>query len=170
MFSWFSFLTYAIVTAVTPGPNNIMSMSNASRKGFHRALPFNLGIWAGFSIVMILCTIFCSMLSALIPKIKMPMLVIGAVYMLYLAWETLRSSDSIKENHSHDGCSCSLSTPKYISIALCPWKHIFSRFIADSFTLCLDSRCSLRLSALSLRYVGLPLALRSSGCFPNMQS
>ena len=43
MFSWFSFLTYAIVTAVTPGPNNIMSMSNASRKGFHRALPFNLG-------------------------------------------------------------------------------------------------------------------------------
>ena len=43
------------------------------------------------------------MLSALIPKIKMPMLVIGAVYMLYLAWETLRSSDSIKENHSHDG-------------------------------------------------------------------
>lgn len=103
MFSWFSFLTYAIVTAVTPGPNNIMSMSNASRKGFHRALPFNLGIWAGFSIVMILCTVFCSMLSALIPKIKMPMLVIGAVYLLYLAWETLRSSDSIKENHSHDG-------------------------------------------------------------------
>ena len=36
--------------------------------------------------------------------------------------------------------------------------------------LCLDSRCSLRLSALSLRYVGLPWLLRSSGCFPNMQS
>ena len=37
MFSWFSFLTYAVVTAVTPGPNNIMSMSNGSRKGFFRA-------------------------------------------------------------------------------------------------------------------------------------
>lgn len=34
MFSWFSFLTYAIVTAITPGPNNILSMSNGSRKGF----------------------------------------------------------------------------------------------------------------------------------------
>lgn len=103
MFSWFSFLTYAVVTAVTPGPNNIMSMSNGSRKGFKGALPFNFGIGVGFSIVMLLCTTFCSMLSALIPKIKMPMLIIGAAYMLYLAWETFRSSDSIKENHSHNG-------------------------------------------------------------------
>ena len=33
MFSWVNFLSYAIVTAVTPGPNNIMSMSNAGRLG-----------------------------------------------------------------------------------------------------------------------------------------
>ena len=103
MFSWFSFLTYAVVTAVTPGPNNIMSMSNGSRKGFFAALPFNFGIGVGFSIVMLLCTAFCSMLSALIPKIKMPMLFVGAGYMLYLAWETFRSGDSLEENHSHDG-------------------------------------------------------------------
>ena len=103
MFSWFSFLTYAVVTAITPGPNNIMSMSNGSRKGFKGALPFNFGIGVGFSIVMLLCTAFCSMLSTLIPKIKMPMLIIGAAYMLYLAWETFRSNDSIEENHSRDG-------------------------------------------------------------------
>ena len=103
MFNWFSFFTYAIVTAATPGPNNIMSMSNGIRKGFKRALPFNFGIGVGFSVVMLLCTMFCSMLSALIPKVKFPMLIIGAMYMLYLAWETFRSSDSIKENHSRDG-------------------------------------------------------------------
>ena len=103
MFHWVSFLTYAVVTAVTPGPNNIMSMSNGSRKGFKGALPFNLGIWAGFSIVMSLCTAFCSLLSTLIPKIKLPMLILGAAYMLYLAWETWRSSDSIEENHSRSG-------------------------------------------------------------------
>lgn len=103
MFHWASFLTYAIVTAVTPGPNNIMSMSNGNRKGFRRALPFNLGIWAGFSAVMILCTAFCSLLSTWIPRIKLPMLIVGACYMLYLAWETFRSSDVIEENHSRDG-------------------------------------------------------------------
>ncbi len=102
MFSWFSFLTYALVTAVTPGPNNIMSMSNGGRLGFRRALPFNLGIWAGFSAVMCLCTLFCSALSAMIPKLRLPMLFLGAAYMLYLAWETFRSS-GVEENHSHSG-------------------------------------------------------------------
>ncbi len=91
MFSWVNFLSYAVVTAVTPGPNNLMSMSNAGRLGFKRALPFNLGIWAGFTIVMLLCTAFCGALSDLIPRIKTPMLIVGAAYMLYLAWKTFKS-------------------------------------------------------------------------------
>ena len=102
MFPWFSFLTYAVVTAVTPGPNNIMSMSNGSRKGFLGALPFTLGIWVGFTAVMLLCTAFCSALSALIPRIKLPMLILGALYMLYLAWETFRSG-GVEEDHSREG-------------------------------------------------------------------
>lgn len=91
MFSWLNFLSYAVVTAVTPGPNNLMSLSNAGRLGFRRALPFNLGIWAGFTVVMLLCTAFCGALSDLIPRIRTPMLVIGAAYMLYMAWKTFRS-------------------------------------------------------------------------------
>lgn len=103
MFRWVPFLTYAIVTAITPGPNNIMSMSNGNRKGFTGAFSFNLGILVGFSAVMVLCTMFCSLLSTWIPKIKLPMLIAGACYMLYLAWETFCSSDAIEENHSRDG-------------------------------------------------------------------
>ena len=102
VFNWISFLTYAVITAATPGPNNIMSMSNATRKGFKAALPFNLGIWIGFSVVMAICAIFCSMLSTVIPKIKLPMLIFGAAYMLYLAWETFRSSGEIEERHTHE--------------------------------------------------------------------
>jgi len=103
MFNWFSFLTYVIITAATPGPNNIMSMSNGSRKGFLRGLPLNFGIWTGFSLVMLICTAFCSMLSTLIPKIKLPMLILGAIYMLYLAWDTFRSSGQIEDNNSSGG-------------------------------------------------------------------
>ena len=102
MFPWFSFLTYAITTAVTPGPNNIMSMSNGSRKGFRGAMPFTFRIWVGFTAVMLLCTAFCGVLSSLIPKIKLPMLILGALYMLYLAWETLRST-GVEEDHSREG-------------------------------------------------------------------
>ena len=97
MFSWFHFLSYAVITAATPGPNNLMSMSNAGQRGFARAFPFNLGIWLGFSMVMLLCTFFCTTLSALIPKLKTPMLVIGAAYMLWLAWKTFRSTGALEE-------------------------------------------------------------------------
>lgn len=103
MFNWVNFLTYAIVTAATPGPNNIMSMSNASHLGFKKSFPFNFGIGVGFSIVMVMCTVFMTMLSAFIPKIKLPMLIIGAVYMLYLAWKTYSSSSIIEENSSYKG-------------------------------------------------------------------
>ena len=103
MFSWMDFLTYAIITAVTPGPNNILSMSNAGRLGLRKSLPFNLGIWVGFSIVMTLCSVFCNALSAFIPKIKLPMLIVGALYMLWLAYKTLRSSSEIREDHSRSG-------------------------------------------------------------------
>lgn len=103
MFHWIPFFTYAIATAATPGPNNIMSMSNASRFGFRKSLPFNLGIWGGFSLVMLLCTVFCSLLSAFIPKIKLPMLVLGGLYMLHLAWDTFHSGAEIQEDYSRSG-------------------------------------------------------------------
>lgn len=136
MFPWYAFLTYAVITAATPGPNNIMSMSNAGRLGFRRALPFNLGIWVGFTIVMVLCTLFCTALSALIPAIRLPMLVLGAAYMLYLAWGTFRSSDVIQEDHPGRGscpaCSSSSSTRKFTSTASCPWRPTSSPTTADS--------------------------------------
>lgn len=118
MFSWINFLSYAIITAVTPGPNNIMSMTTAGQKGFKRSLPFTFGIWVGFSIVMILCTLFCSLFSTLIPKVKLPMMVIGAIYMLYLAWKTFNSSGNIEERSSRgsflSGLGLQFVNPKII--------------------------------------------------------
>ena len=103
MFNWIAFLTYAVVTAVTPGPNNLLSMSNASRLGFRHALPFCLGIWMGFSVVMVLCTLFCDLLGSILPKIKTPMLIVGAAYMLFLAWTTLRSGTALETDRRRDG-------------------------------------------------------------------
>ncbi len=103
MFNWSGFLIYDLVTAGTPGPNNIMAMSSGGRIGFKKTLPFNFGVLVGFIIVSVLCTIFCAMLTALVPKIILPMKIIGAAYMLWLAWKTLRSSSEIEENHRELG-------------------------------------------------------------------
>ena len=173
MFNWISFLTYAVVTAVTPGPNNILSMSNGNRKGFRGALPFNFGILVGFSVVMLLCTAFCSLLSAWIPKIKLPMLIVGAAYMLYLAWETFRSSGVTEKD---DGtvfgpdCSCSLSIRKFISTASCPWRPIFFHTITAALSRWWDLRCFWPSLDLHLHCFGRPLGLCFNGCFPNIRS
>lgn len=85
-----AFFAYTFLTAFTPGPNNIMFMTNASRNGFKRTLQFLAGIIAGFFLVMIACTVFSSLLYDFIPSIRPAMLGIGAVYMLWLAWTVWR--------------------------------------------------------------------------------
>jgi len=61
-----------------PGPNNMMSMTQAGRLGIRRSFPFNLGIWTGFTVVMVLCTALESTLHAILPVIRVLMLFVGA--------------------------------------------------------------------------------------------
>ena len=92
MFPWAAFLSYIFIMTITPGPNNIMAMNNAAKKGLRKALPFNFGVLTGVFIVLILCIIFSSLLYTLIPRIQFPMKVLGAVYILYLALKPLLPS------------------------------------------------------------------------------
>jgi cysteine/O-acetylserine efflux protein len=83
-----AYLSYVLLTSFTPGPNNIMAMSNASRVGFRRSLRFNAGVFAGFFCVTALACAFSLTLYRVLPGIKPVMTVIGAAYILWLAWKT----------------------------------------------------------------------------------
>ncbi len=100
MFDPISFFTYIIVTSATPGPNNIMSMSHAGHLGMRKTFPFNLGIWAGMTVIVLLCTVLGSALLSLLPVIEKPMLFVGAAYMLYLAYVIFTSSDELNAKQS----------------------------------------------------------------------
>ena len=89
MFPWISFLSYIVIVAYTPGPNNIMSMNNAKNVGFKKGIVFNWGIFTGLSITMIVCLIFSTVLYAIVPKIQFPMKILGAAYMVYLIIKTI---------------------------------------------------------------------------------
>lgn len=117
MFHLYSFLSYIFITAFTPGPNNIMAMSSASRLGFRRSFPFVLGMLLGFTLVMILCTLFSAGLYALIPRIKPVMLILGAGYMLFLAWKIWKSDPDVKVQDTKSssflsGCLLQFVNPK----------------------------------------------------------
>lgn len=93
-----AFLSYVFISSFTPGPNNIMSMSNASKYGFRRSIKFNVGVFVGFLIVIALCILFSAGLFNYIPSIRPAMTAVGAVYILWLAWKIIKS----KPNHAED--------------------------------------------------------------------
>jgi threonine/homoserine/homoserine lactone efflux protein len=82
--------------AYTPGPNNIMSMNNAKNVGFRKGIVFNFGILTGFFIVMLLCLLFSKALYTVVPRIELPMKILGASYMLYLIIKTIFPSKKHK--------------------------------------------------------------------------
>lgn len=102
MFDWLSFLTYAVITAVTPCPNNIMSMANGTCKGFVASLPFNFGILFGFSLVMLICTFFCEVLASLIPSLIRPLQIIGGLYLVWLSWQIYQSGSDLAQSMQSD--------------------------------------------------------------------
>jgi cysteine/O-acetylserine efflux protein len=89
--NFYPFLTYVFVTTFTPGPNNIMSMSNAMRFGYRRTLGFLAGMNVGFMVVMLLCGLLNVALVSLLPQVKFWLNVLGAAYMVYLAVHIVRS-------------------------------------------------------------------------------
>ncbi|WP_059005429.1 LysE family transporter [Bittarella massiliensis (ex Durand et al. 2017)] len=123
MFDLSDFLIYCLITAYTPGANNLLSMSNAARLGFRRSFRFNLGILAGFAVVMSACTLFSTTLYSSLPKVKIFMQLFGAAYMLYLAWKVWKSSadvnaDSGKEASFLSGMLLQFANPKIYIYAI----------------------------------------------------
>lgn len=149
MLHLYDFLIYCFITAYTPGANNLLSMSNAIRLGFLQSVRFNLGILAGFTVVMSVCTAFSATLYSYLPKVKIVMQILGAAYMLYLAWKVWKSSSELnadggKEASFFSGMVLQFANPKiYIyaitamSLYILPVYHSLSALIGFTVMLSL---------------------------------
>mgnify|MGYP002344501689 FL=1 len=97
-----AFLSYVIITTFTPGPNNIMAMTNAGRYGFKNSIRFNTGVFFGVLIIMVLSSFLGVMLYKLIPSIKPIMTFVGSLYILWLAWKIYRSKPHSEDESKND--------------------------------------------------------------------
>ena len=75
-----AFWTYTLITAMTPGPNNILALSSATTHGFRQSTRVLAGMSLGFLIVMLLCAAAVHLLSWA-----------GAAYIVWLAWKIATS-------------------------------------------------------------------------------
>ncbi|MTH54854.1 lysine transporter LysE [Bacillus mangrovi] len=92
-----AFLSYVILTSITPGPSNILLMNEARRFGFIGSWRFICGILAGFAVLGILSGIFTTSLYNWIPVVEPYFKMAGAAYLLYLTWQVSLSKGSKKD-------------------------------------------------------------------------
>jgi len=86
-----SFFSYTILQIITPGPNNIMAMNNGIRHGVLKSIGFNFGVLVGQTMNMLMASLFSSYLYKLVPQIKPYITIVGAAYILYLAYKTFKA-------------------------------------------------------------------------------
>lgn len=145
MINLIPFLSYVFITTFTPGPNNILSMTNAKKYGFRNSFRFNLGILTGFIILMITCSYFNLFLFNLMPKIKHYVGILGAVYMLYLAYKVAFSTKVGKDltnkqtNTYLTGLTMQFFNPKVILYGITVIATFITPYYKSDFSLILFS-------------------------------
>lgn len=89
-----AFLSYVIITSITPGPSNILMMNEARRFGFKGSIHFQTGIISGFIILGVVTSLLTTSLYHWIPMVEPYFKIVGAAYLLYLAWQIAFSKKS----------------------------------------------------------------------------
>lgn len=77
---------FSLAMAGTPGPNNMMVLSSGLNFGFRRTVPHMLGIAIGFGVMNTLVGLGLGQVFERFPAIYTAMKIVGALYLLWLAW------------------------------------------------------------------------------------
>jgi threonine/homoserine/homoserine lactone efflux protein len=84
---FFAMASFAFVMAFTPGPNNVMLTASAANFGFVPSIPHMLGVTLGFVVLVAASGAGLGTLLVAAPSIQTVLKVVGAAYMLWLAWK-----------------------------------------------------------------------------------
>ncbi|MEO0495845.1 MAG: LysE family translocator [Pseudomonadota bacterium] len=79
-------ISYAFVSSITPGPNNLMLLASGMNFGFLRTVPHMLGISVGFGLMFIIIAAGLGQVFDAVPALFTVLKVLAIVYLLYLAW------------------------------------------------------------------------------------
>lgn len=123
---------FAFITTFTPGPNTISSHAMGLNYGYRRSLPYFMGIATGFFSIMLLCSLFATLLQQHVPAVVPMLTIFGSLYILYLAYHVffasyLLSQRAPKALGYSNGLLLQLLNPKVIILGL----TVYSTFLRD---------------------------------------
>jgi len=85
-------ITFAFVSSITPGPNNLMLLASGANFGVRRTIPHMLGISLGHGGMLFVLGMGLGNVFELYPMLKTVLKVLAVLYMLYLAWKIATAS------------------------------------------------------------------------------
>jgi len=91
---------FALVSSITPGPNNLMLMSSGANFGFKKTIPHMLGVSLGFSFMLLLVGIGLVHLFNQYPVSYDILKVCSVTYLLYLAFKIASTESLSKDNEN----------------------------------------------------------------------
>lgn len=80
-------ISFAFVSSITPGPNNMMLLASGVNHGFRRTIPHMLGISLGHSFMVILVGLGLAGLFTTYPAARTALTVVSVGYLAWLAWK-----------------------------------------------------------------------------------
>ena len=90
-----SLFVFAVITAITPGPNNLMGASIGVQFGLRRTWRFLFGMFFGFVIVLMACGLASNLAHNLLERIEPVLRYAGSAYILWLSWKLFRSGSPV---------------------------------------------------------------------------
>ncbi|MEB0228683.1 LysE family translocator [Pseudomonas sp. 10S4] len=81
------FLAFAFVASITPGPTNILVLSNSARYGFKAALPIVFGACTGAALLVLAVGGGLGHVLSAHPHLQTAMQWAGVAWLSYLAWQ-----------------------------------------------------------------------------------
>ena len=84
-------ILFSFVSSFTPGPNNMMLLASGVNFGWRRTVPHMLGVGLGFTFMVLLIGLGLGKVFTLWPLLYTILKVVGATYLLWLAWKIAQS-------------------------------------------------------------------------------
>jgi len=94
---WGAVITLVMVTTLSPGPNNLSCGTMGVNFGFRRSNNYLIGIGTGLAALMLIIGWVTNAMRNVFPAFEPVLRVIGALYLLYLAYTTFTM------NYAEDG-------------------------------------------------------------------
>lgn len=88
--------TFAVVSSITPGPNNMMLMASGANFGFNKTMAHWFGVGIGFTVMIVLVGLGIMKVFDWFPVSYVILKWVSAAYLLYLAYKIATSSEGIE--------------------------------------------------------------------------